>query len=150
MARLEITIEAPKLDRFIAKMKRFPENAIEAMEMGVRRSLFVIERQAKLETPVSTGRLRSGFRIKVRGLQGTIFNRVKYALFVHEGTEPHIILPVIKKALWWKGADHPVKKVNHPGTASNPFMERALKKTRNIRDDIFQEEIQKALEKVKV
>lgn len=52
-----------------------------------------------------------------------------YAPFVHEGTRPHLIKPKHKKALSWKGAKHPVKRVKHPGIKPNPFLLRAAKKT---------------------
>jgi len=39
-----------------------------------------------------------------------------------EGTGPHVILPRNKKALFWKGADHPVRMVNHPGTKPRPYL----------------------------
>lgn len=47
---------------------------------------------------------------------------VKYARWVEEGTGPHVILPRNKKALFWPGADHPVRMVNHPGTRSRPYL----------------------------
>lgn len=37
------------------------------------------------------------------------------------GTEPHDIYPVNAQALFWEGADHPVKHVFHPGTAPNDY-----------------------------
>jgi hypothetical protein len=49
-----------------------------------------------------------------------------YATDVEMGTSPHVILPRNKKALYWPGADHPVRKVNHPGTAPMPYLRPAL------------------------
>ena len=43
-----------------------------------------------------------------------------------EGTRPHTILPKDKKALYWPGAAHPVRRVNHPGSKPNAFMERII------------------------
>ena len=42
----------------------------------------------------------------------------EYARIQDEGgtTPAHVIRPRIKKALFWKGAGHPVMKVNHPGS----------------------------------
>ncbi len=57
---------------------------------------------------------------------------VAYADFVVGGTGPHRILPVQRgfprsgKALWWQGSAHPVRAVNHPGTAPNDFPRRAV------------------------
>lgn len=47
--------------------------------------------------------------------------------YVTEGTRPHLIYPRDKQALFWPGARHPVGVVHHPGTAANPFLERAAK-----------------------
>jgi hypothetical protein len=47
---------------------------------------------------------------------------VKYARWVEEGTGPHVILPRHKKALFWPGADHPVRMVFHPGTKARPYL----------------------------
>ncbi len=49
-----------------------------------------------------------------------------YATDVEMGTAPHVITPSNKKALYWPGADHPVARVNHPGTAPNPYLRPAL------------------------
>lgn len=48
--------------------------------------------------------------------------QVLYALFVELGTAPHKIFPRTAKALFWKGAAHPVASVNHPGTKPRPFL----------------------------
>lgn len=44
-----------------------------------------------------------------------------YAAFHQYGTDPYVIRARAKKALFWAGAAHPVKKVNHPGLAARPF-----------------------------
>lgn len=49
-----------------------------------------------------------------------------YATDVEMGTAAHVILPRNKKALSWPDADHPVRKVNHPGTAPYPYLRPAL------------------------
>jgi hypothetical protein len=49
-----------------------------------------------------------------------------YATDVEMGTSPHVILPRNKKALHWPGADHPVARVNHPGTPPMPYLRPAL------------------------
>ena len=55
------------------------------------------------------------------------------------------ILPVKKQALYWKGADHPVKRVEHPGSKANPFMERIKKAAQPEVSDLFSHAIEKAL-----
>lgn len=51
---------------------------------------------------------------------------VEYAPDVEYGTGPHEIRPVNAKALFWRGAAHPVKVVHHPGTAPRPYMRPAF------------------------
>lgn len=62
---------------------------------------------------------------------------VQYGVMLEEGTKPHIIKPVNKKALYWPGAPHPVKQVKHPGTKGNPVIGPTIKRNMpQIRKDI--------------
>ncbi len=59
---------------------------------------------------------------------------VDYTKWVIRGTHPHVILPKTAKILAWKGADglmHFAKRVNHPGTAPNPFAQRGMSKAQD-------------------
>ncbi|MEW5726059.1 MAG: phage virion morphogenesis protein, partial [Thermodesulfobacteriota bacterium] len=51
---------------------------------------------------------------------------VLYAAILQFGgrTNPKVIEPKRKKALFWPGAAHPVKRVNHPGSVipARPFL----------------------------
>lgn len=93
------------------------------------RAVAVLERQAKIETPVKTGNLRRTItsHVEAGGNRGIVGTNARYARAVHDGTKPREIRPVRAKALFWKGAKHPVKRVRHPGTKGNPFLERALR-----------------------
>lgn len=55
-----------------------------------------------------------------------------YAAYVELGTEPHIIRPKDKKALFWVGAKRPVTVVHHPGTRPRPFLRPALYQERDV------------------
>ena len=81
------------------------------------------------EAPRKTGRLKgSGIEKGYTGSGGWVFAskaRVPYMDFVIDGTRPHLIVPKSRQALSWPGGAHPVKKVRHPGTKSNPFVDRA-------------------------
>jgi Bacteriophage HK97-gp10, putative tail-component len=83
---------------------------------------------AKREAPAATGRLRRSISYVAGGEARYIVSpNVPYAVPVHEGSKAHLIQPVRKRALFWKGAVHPVRVVHHPGTRPNPFMQRGLK-----------------------
>ena len=83
---------------------------------------------------VQTGRYRSSISLRLdrdaRGLFAEIGSKVPYAIYLEFGTPPHIIRPRTKKALFWKGARHPVKMVRHPGTRAYRVLTRALRAAR--------------------
>lgn len=98
------------------------------------RRLYRVTAAAKRRCPRRSGRLggsiRPSMRRDSRGLVGVVGTDVEYALFVHEGTglygpRKRRIVPVTKRALYWKGARHPVRSVR--GQRSNPFLRDALK-----------------------
>lgn len=61
-----------------------------------------------------------------------------YALPVEEGSRPHVIEPRHRRALRWpvEGGFRFARRVHHPGTAAQPFMEPAL---RAVEDDVTAE-----------
>lgn len=63
---------------------------------------------------------------------------VEYGEYLEDGTPPHVIRPKNKKALYWKGATHPVKQVNHPGTKGfNTIENTMLDNKERIRNTII-------------
>src|SRR5229473_2627633 len=64
------------------------------------------------------------------GSRVSVGSALIYAPYVVLGTRAHQILPRSKQALFWPGAAHPVRSVNHPGTKPNPFMTDALQAVR--------------------
>ena len=77
--------------------------------------------------PKRSGRLRDSLRAEVQNKVLRVGSLdCNYATDVEMGTSAHVIKPRFKRALFWEGADHPVAKVNHPGTAPAPFLRPAL------------------------
>lgn len=121
----------------------FPEDdwnrIIQAGKDAVKRvgELFVADFWGNLreEAPVDHGRLAGSFQLSGTSPTWHIVSGVAYAMAVWKGTPAHTIVPVNKKALFWPGANHPVKRVNHPGTKPNDFVERAFTRSENRRDD---------------
>lgn len=67
-------------------------------------------------------------RTRIRGQAAvTVVNTSDHADILERGSGPHIIEPKNKKALHWKGADHPVGRVHHPGTPAYHILRRALR-----------------------
>jgi len=117
------------LDKLTTALKNSPIIAAKQISRAIALSVALVNRNAKLEAPARTGRLRAGIHSRINPLNGKVESTVGYGIFVHEGTSPHIIRPVNKKALYWKGAAHPVKLVHHPGTKANPFMKRGAERS---------------------
>lgn len=68
------------------------------------------------------------------------------AIFIYQdrGTKAHAIAPKSKRALYWKGAPHPVKRVWHPGVPAQQFSERAAAKMERQYQRIVADELAKA------
>lgn len=84
-------------------------------------------RNMRVNCPVDTGALLADLDSEVNGLKARVGAKsVEHAIFVEEGTAPHVIEPNSAEALYWPGAQHPVARVNHPGTPATHFMRNAL------------------------
>ena len=117
---LEAEFPVEELNTLVEAGKRAIPRAVELMAIEVWGNI-------GREAPTNTGRLAGSFELsQIEELAWCIATTVDYASYVHEGTEPHEIRPVRAKALFWEGAEHPVKKVEHPGTSPNPFVDRAI------------------------
>jgi len=57
-----------------------------ALKRVIRKSALLVERHAKMRSPVDTGRLRSSIRTMINELTATVNPTVDYAIFVHDGT----------------------------------------------------------------
>lgn len=75
--------------------------------------------------------LHSGVEVKgERHFVLFLAHGVNYGEYLEEGTPPHVIEPKNGKALYWNGAAHPVRKVNHPGTKGDPLLERTIEQNK--------------------
>lgn len=97
-----------------------------------------VRQTAKRLVGVDTGKLRASIvkRFVPSGPDGFVVlvgvesSGVPYALYHHEGTRPHVILPKKGRYLVFtsrSGALVFARKVNHPGTKPNPFLENAAR-----------------------
>lgn len=100
-----------------------------------------VESQAKINASgrpgprVRSGRLRASITHQILttpygGLVARVGSNVEYAGFVEYGTPAHTIRPRRKRALYWKGAPHPVARVCHPGNRPYPYLRPALRAAR--------------------
>ena len=122
-----IKINTDEIDKFAVELIELSEKSRDNVQKAIKKSAFNIEANAKknlaANKSVVTGHLRRSVATQMGDLEATIHtSNVKYAAIVEKGSKAHIIRPKNKKALYWKGATHPVKQVNHPGSKAKPFL----------------------------
>lgn len=66
-------------------------------------------------------------------------HNVDYGGVLEEGSKPHVITPKNGKGLYWKGAEHPVKRVNHPGTKGFHTLENTLNENKGFVKSVLKE-----------
>lgn len=140
-----IKIDTSEIDKFVIDLKDTSENIRSDVQKVLKKSGLNIETKAKLNITnngsVKTGHLRRGITTDVGNMEVTVHtSNIKYARGVEEGTRPHTIRAKNKKALYWKGAKHPVKSVRHPGSKAKPFLIPAFEREKEV--------IMKDLEKI--
>ena len=127
-----IKIDSTDLNKFSVILRELPDEIKNDVRKVVKNSAFNIERNAKSSASVKTGHLRRSISTKIGDMEATIHtSNLKYAPMVEFGTRPHIIRAKNKKALYWKGASHPVKQVNHPGSKAKPYLIPAFEKEKD-------------------
>ena len=99
------------------------------------------------KTLTDTGRLRQSINRRASRDEVIVGTNVQYAAIHQFGgkTKPHTIIARRKKALFWPGAEHPVKSVRHPGSnvPARPFLGISSGDERAI-GDIVEAAMQKA------
>ena len=132
-----IKFDTSEIDKFVIDLKDASENIRSDIQKVLKKSGFNIESKAKLNITnngsVKTGHLRRGITTDVGNMEVAVHtSNIKYARGVEEGTRPHTIRAKNKKALYWKGAKHPVKSVRHPGSKAKPFLIPAFEKEKEV------------------
>lgn len=124
---MDFQIRINGIDQLIANLQQAPSIAAPILQRTLSASQAILAKYTTKDTvPWRTGFLAQTFRAELSSGVLRWFPTASYAPFVEFGTKPHVIEPKNAKALYWPGADHPVKRVNHPGTKANPFMERIV------------------------
>lgn len=141
-----ISIKLKNADKIIKAFKDAPMNASKGIQIAVEKTVLTIERDAKKLAPVNKGtgggNLRQSIRSSVNGLSGLVEVGASYAVPVHEGTRPHVIVPIKKKALAnTRTGQFFGKRVNHPGTKPQPFLREAVQENETKINNYFTDAI---------
>lgn len=129
---MSVELQIRGLEQVEQMFRKAPQKMLTEIQSAINRSILIIERNAKRQAPVNKapggGTLRQSIKARMTGkATGEVEVGASYAIYVHEGTRPHIIRPVRRKAL----ANVRTKQmfgrlVMHPGTKANPFLQRAI------------------------
>jgi hypothetical protein len=140
---LEVLVDNETL---IAGLQNKADRIPEELKNLVNTAAFAVDREVKEASPVITGNLQGATSIdNLSDYEKRIFvdeGIAPYAIYVIKGTQPHDIYPkglatfhagkqlTSGSALWWPGADHPVKVVHHPGTEANDYFSTGVENAR--------------------
>ena len=145
------SIKIEGLSRLSKALRQSPQTVITELSNAVKTSVNIIRPIMVSEAPIKSSRLRENIYASSNGLHGEVgpdLRATKYAYWVHEGTKPYTIKPKTKKALYWKGAMHPIKIVHHPGIKPNRYVERTRNKINAPIRKIFENAITKIVKRL--
>jgi hypothetical protein len=124
---MDFTVQITGIAALTAAFQQYPATSLPILQRALSASSAILAKYTtKGNVPWRTGFLVQSFRAQISGLVLTWFPTASYAPYVEFGTKPHVITAKNAKALYWPGAAHPVKSVNHPGTKPNDFMGRIV------------------------
>jgi hypothetical protein len=124
---MQFTIQIIGLSQFVSALRDYPAIAAPILQRALLASQAILAKYTTRETvPWRTGFLVQTFSAFMEVGKLHWYPTASYARFVEFGTLPHRIMAKDAQALYWPGADHPVKSVQHPGTKANPYMERII------------------------
>ena len=114
-----------------------PNNVTAVKSKGLAYATAETIRVLQRNSPVDHGLLKMWFIESITEDEARIRTPAEYAVYVNDGTGPYVIEPSSKEALYWEGADHPVKKVNHPGIKGRHFVEDSIADVESRLDGYF-------------
>jgi len=125
---VEVKIDTAKLDRIQAELAgrlipRIVRRHGEQLNALMRVKLYQVVNRRTGHTGES---IQAEFKDVPGGAEAQVGPESEVGPWIEFGTEPHTILPKNRQALFWEGAEHPVKRVEHPGTKPRPFMRPSL------------------------
>jgi hypothetical protein len=145
--RFSITI--PNLAKLQEALANAPEIAAPILQSAiVGAQALLAKAKGVAHLPYRTGVLSQNWAFEVGTMQARYYPRAFYAPYVEFGTgiygpkgEP--IRPQVKQALYWPGADHPMRSVK--GQHPNPFMERIVEAAQPEIANLFGQALEKIM-----
>ena len=94
MSNLEIDARA-----FLASLDKYQEDVLEGLQKDIEKAALTLEKNAKQNCPVDTGKLRASITTEVGNLEAEVGTNVEYALCVEFGTSKQSAQPFMRPAL---------------------------------------------------
>ena len=139
---MEVSLDVD-VSALVAKLN--PENARQVTSKTLNLAAQDLVRNLMMNSPVDHGLLKSWFIASIDDSEAVIKSPAAYAADVNYGTGPHMIYPTNAQALYWEGADHPVKWVVHPGITGQHFVEDSIDDTELRLDEFMLQAMQEVL-----
>jgi len=146
----QFSVEIKNLDQLTERMRRYPDIAEPILQKAIDASNAVLAKYTRKGDPVpwKTGNLLQSFRYESGRLQGRWYPTANYALYVHEGTRPHIIEAKNKRALASRSGQVFGKRVRHPGTRAQRFMPAILERSTQDIEKLFDSALDKITKEI--
>ena len=97
MPTINVTIK--NLPEIKAAFNKAPILTAKYLNRAIKSSIFTIERDSKINTPVDTGRLRASHTSNFSPLKGVLQTNTDYDIYVHEGTRRMRARPFMLQAV---------------------------------------------------
>jgi HK97 gp10 family phage protein len=95
MNNISVTIDRAQVTKYL---KSRPENISKAITMVIKKATYLVERTAKIKSPVDTGRLRSSIFTEIHPMIAMVSTNTNYARYVHDGTRYISAQPFMRQA----------------------------------------------------
>lgn len=128
MPGTSFAVSIPNLPKLQAALASYPSIATSIIQSAVVAAQAILAKFTTGATvPIRTGYLVQNWGFDVGNLQARWYPKAQYAPYVEFGTAPHVIEAKNASVLANKKSGQFFgKRVNHPGTKANPFLERII------------------------
>lgn len=121
-----MTMVTVEVNMDLGNLKDLPKQTI---TRGLQLTAMNMISELMQRSPVDHGLLKQWAVTSQSDTEIVIQSPAEYVVYQNYGTRAHDIFPKNKKALYWPGAEHPVKMVHHPGIEGKHFVEDSIEAT---------------------
>ena len=94
MSKIELDARA-----FLSSLDNYQEDVLKGLQQNIEKAALTVERKAKQNCPVDTGKLRASITTEVGKLEAEVGTNVEYAPYVEFGTSKQSAQPFMRPAL---------------------------------------------------